>query len=154
MLYGKKRIYDITGVQIQKFFPKSVRCLTHLTSGTIESVRIIFGQYKIFKLSLKNSSYRGDWKKNTPQIVTSMPSVLNLNYYLALLLGLPWWTSLAAPFGQGKAIYKSPAFITLIYIIGWGFSTEICEWVWFSKILNIWKGVFWKSQPYVCTQNP
>jgi hypothetical protein len=38
------------------------------------------------------------------------------------------------------------------YMIGSGFSTEIYEWVWFSKILNIWMGVFWKSQPCVCTQ--
>ena len=40
------------------------------------------------------------------------------------------------------------------YMIGSGFSTEIYEWVWFSKILNtcMGGGVFSKSQPYVCTQ--
>jgi hypothetical protein len=36
-------------------------------------------------------------------------------------------------------------------MIGSGFSKEIYEWVWFSIILNIWMGVFWKSQRYVCT---
>jgi hypothetical protein len=37
-------------------------------------------------------------------------------------------------------------------MIGSGFSTEIYEWVWFSKILNIWMGGVWKFQRYVCTQ--
>ena len=35
---------------------------------------------------------------------------------------------------------------------GSSFSWKLYEWGLFSKTFNIWMGVFWKSQPYVCTQ--
>jgi hypothetical protein len=38
-----------------RIFPFTVRCLDHTTS---EEEVVIFGQYKILKLLLENSSYR------------------------------------------------------------------------------------------------
>jgi hypothetical protein len=40
------------------------------------------------------------------------------------------------------------------YITWSGFSTEIYEWVWFSKILTIWMGVFWTSVPKSIGRGP
>ena len=36
-----------------------VRCLDHATGEAVEEPKVIFGQYKIFELLLKNSSYQG-----------------------------------------------------------------------------------------------
>jgi hypothetical protein len=43
-----------------RIFPLTVRCLDHTTSEAVENTVVKFGQYKILKLLLENSSYRGD----------------------------------------------------------------------------------------------
>jgi hypothetical protein len=59
-----------------RFLSFRVKCLDHTTGDAVENCRVIFGQYKILKLLLKNSSYRGGWKKQIGENIVNVPCAL------------------------------------------------------------------------------
>jgi hypothetical protein len=52
-----------------RFFSFASRRLDLTTTKTVEHSVVIFGQYKILKLLLENSSYRGGWKNKLGKIL-------------------------------------------------------------------------------------
>jgi hypothetical protein len=50
-------------------FSSTSRCLDLTTTEAVEDLAVIFGQYKILKLLLENSSHRGGWKNKLEKML-------------------------------------------------------------------------------------
>jgi hypothetical protein len=54
------------------FEPRILSLIVRCLDEAVENCRVIFGQCKILKLLLENSSYRGGWKKKLEKLLWTL----------------------------------------------------------------------------------
>jgi hypothetical protein len=81
-----------------RIFLFTVGCLKlgHTTSDVAENKAVIFGQYKILKLLLENSSYREGWKNKLQKMWTCRVPLNDKNVFcmdlaFCLAIGIPFY---------------------------------------------------------------
>jgi hypothetical protein len=92
-----------------RIFPYIVKCLDHTTRESVENQVVTFGQYKILKLLLENSSYRhdrGGWKNKLEKMLRTcrvplswIPCKTRMKIKTSTIFVYPfssWWPRLLA----------------------------------------------------------
>jgi hypothetical protein len=85
----KKKISMVSLVFEPRIFPLLVIGLNHMTSDAVETFSLMYGQSKNLKLSLKNSSYRGDWKNKLEKMLQTCRLSLTVKLTLKFWMGNP-----------------------------------------------------------------